>query len=459
MTFSQGYALLVGVGVYQKIPKANVPIAANDAQSVANVLKDPQTCGYLPTHVKLVLNENATKAGVLNALDQMANCVEEKDTVFIFYCGHGSFGEDGKYYLVTYDAGYTQRVVAGTGISDEDLIDKLRTFKAKRLLVTLNTCYSGNVSPTLEFEDQALNTSNPPEDATSAILATGSGRLIITATGENQKSYIGKGVNSIFTKALIDGLQGKGVTNKGGFIGAFNLYEYIYETVSKTVKEQLNFQQEPELTVLKGVGPFPISLYKGATSLGEFDTNQPVPDLPTVHQVKLEKAMRLIKNYPASINTKNIDTGGGAYIDGNINTSGGDFIGRDRIGNEVFGDNYNVGDISGGGNVIVGRNAQISVGQGLSGDDISKVFLPIYNTILNMPLEKREEATNTVKALQNEVEKGKKSDDGLVARLINQLVDLVPGAVSALANAFGSPVLAAFTGPITKWVLEQIHGK
>jgi hypothetical protein len=64
---------------------------------------------------------------------------------------------------------------------------------------------------------------------------------------------------------------------------------------------------------------------------------------------------------------KAIDTGGGAYIGGSVNTSGGDFIGRDRIvhGDEVRGDkvsgDYISGQVgAGSSDVIIGKNIRKS---------------------------------------------------------------------------------------------------
>ena len=133
----------------------------------------------------------------------------------------------------------------------------------------------------LAWKKRKLPPSSPPQDSTSAILATGAGRVIITASGEQQVSYIGSGTQSIFTQALTDALRGKGVANHGGYISAFNLYETVYETVREAVEELASARQEPELTVLKGVGPFAVSLFRGATSLGDFDSAEPAPTLPS----------------------------------------------------------------------------------------------------------------------------------------------------------------------------------
>ncbi len=374
MSFSQGHALLIGVGTHQHHPGIDVPITVKDAQAIANVLQDSNSCGYPLEQVKLLYDQQTTKAGILTALDELSS-VDKNATVFFFFCGHGALGTDGNYYLVTYDARVEHgRVVANSGVSEGELLAKLRAIPAQRVLMIFNACHAGNISPTLELSGAMLNASNPSADAAAALLATGSGRIIIAACGAEQKSWIGPGPLTIFTQAVVDGLRGQGVRNNGGYISAFSLYEQIYETVSEVAQEQLQAIQEPELTVLKGVGPFAVSLYKGASVLGAFDEQEEPPAHLAVRQITERKSQRALyqiytKNQSGGVNIagqarvavggdlfggdkidargaqgfvhkpqaavhqhygNQIETGGGTYVDGNVATGGGSFTGRDQ---------------------------------------------------------------------------------------------------------------------------------
>jgi len=485
--FHKGHALVVGVGKYSNILGADVPIAVTDALTVADILKDPTTCGYPPEQVRVLTNEAATRAATLTALDELAKQTGEGDTVFLFYCGHGALGEDGNYYFVNHDTQINQgKVIPGTGVSEAEFIEKLRAIKTERILVTLNTCYSGQISPSLSIEGEgnAFQVSTPPQTTSSAILATGKGRIIITAAREDQRSYIGKGQQSFFTQALTDALRGKGVTNHRGFISAFELYEYVYETVFEAVEKQIKEKQEPELTVLKGVGPFAVALYKGSSSLGEFDSFVPAPQTEAVQEVSLEKARKLmdqilrnrpninIHNSPGTVvgdiggdnvvsnieqnnnqifrNSPNaqvynlykspsefnidrtVNTGGGAYIGGNVSTTG-DFIGRDRV-------SY--------GNEIEIRHMELM-----------SLIAPLYSEIGKAELENQQEALQTVKAIEQEVERWKNGNDYHLAQLLEKLVNLIPEAVSTVIRMFNLPLLSAIVGPATKAVLNTICTK
>ena len=442
MSFSHGHAIVIGVGSHQFASYIDVPIAVTDSKAVAQVLQDPKVCGYPSDQVALLNHNNATKSGILATIKGLADRTKPEDTIFFFYCGHGALGNDGNYYLVSHDARIDgSRVVAGTGLSERELLDNLRTIKANRLLIVINSCFSGNISPTLAIEDQALEAGVLPEDTANALLSTGQGRILITACREDQKSYIGAGDLSFFTQALVDGLRGRGVSNSGGYIGAYSLYLSLYENVSETVKEELNIVQEPELTVLKGVGPFAVALYKGATTLGEFDADRTVPDLPVVRQVVPEKAQNSL--------TRLVNTGGGAFIGGNVSIRNGDFIGRDKI---------SAGDISNSPGVAIGHNAHAEGHQttGISGPELEQLFAPLMQTVLTAPPEVRDHAVEKVVALEREAAKADKADDSRMARLIDGLIELVPGAVCAVTSAFANPILAGLTGPVTKFILDKL---
>jgi hypothetical protein len=465
MAFAQGHALLIGVGSHQFHRALDAPITVKDAEAVAMVLQDETLCGYTPEQVRLLHDDTAAKAGILSALDDLAQRAGSKDTVFLFYCGHGALGTDGNYYLVSHDARLRDgRVEAGTGVSEGELLEKLKAIQAQRMLLIFNACHSGNISPTLAPEPSVLQAINPSEETAAALLGTGEGRIIIVACREQQYSYFSRNAQlTYFTEALVSGLRGKDVRNNHGFIGAFGLYEHIYASVKETVKTTFGKEQEPELTVLKGVGPFAVALYRGASSLGEFDGSEALPQDIPVRQVAPEKSARFFDQ-------RIVQTGGGAYVGRDAHIQGGDFVGRDKTthgdevrgdkvaGDKVGGDQISVGSISGSTSVALGRGAQAIVNHGPSGADLGHLFAPLLREVQQTaPPERREEALQTVQALQQEASKGQQANDSRLAGLLEDLVDLVPGAVSTIVGIFATPILTEIAGQVTNYVLEKLH--
>ncbi|NTW00305.1 MAG: hypothetical protein HGA19_03250 [Oscillochloris sp.] len=390
MTLSAAQALLIAPGSYVHAPQLSVPITAADASAVAAVLCDPQYCGYPPEQVTLLSGAAANREGVMAALDALAARAGEGDTVFVFYVGHGEYGDDG-YYLTTHDTQLAGRkVVVGAGIREAELIDRLRAIKARRLLLIVNACHSGEISPVLAPGEEPLTGTPLPPQVSAALLGTGEGRVIISACRESQYSFIGPGPLTLFSQALVDGLQGKGVRSNRGYISVFDLYTHLYfaldeavpRKVSATVRQRYGEKQEPELTILKGVGPFAVALYRGATTLGDLDTTGSLPEGTAVREVNPAYSQAMLRQHQQSIGGNaqvgatvagdvhgnlTVDQGGqrGGFHGGSGNQYGdltfGDIAGRDINRTEITqGDRITTGDISGTG-IAIGRGAWSSV--------------------------------------------------------------------------------------------------
>jgi hypothetical protein len=80
------YALIVGIAGYAHI--AGPPDAVrNDARDVRDLLADPRHGGYPPGHVTLLLDEQATRAGILGAPADLAARGDAGSSVVI-WAGH-----------------------------------------------------------------------------------------------------------------------------------------------------------------------------------------------------------------------------------------------------------------------------------------------------------------------------------------------------------------------------------
>lgn len=100
----------------------------------------------------------------------------------------------------------------------------------------------------------------------------------------------------------------------------------------------------------------------------------------------------------------------------------------------------------------------------VGGDKITQTYSPVALETAFRPLDEAlkiapPEAASKLAALKTEAAKGKDADDGVVAKLVDGLVGLVPGAASAVVSAFGTPILGGIAGPVTKFVLDKLQGR
>ena len=82
-------ALLIGIDAYQFAPKIpQLHGCVNDAQLMRTVLEEQ--FGFPPANMALLTNEQATRDGILAALDTMVAATAPGDIVMFYYAGHGS---------------------------------------------------------------------------------------------------------------------------------------------------------------------------------------------------------------------------------------------------------------------------------------------------------------------------------------------------------------------------------
>jgi hypothetical protein len=109
---------------------------------------------------------------------------------------------------------------------------------------------------------------------------------------------------------------------------------------------------------------------------------------------------------------------------------------------------------------VQGNVDNLNVGQGLSTEDLKKLealVRPIQEQVQQAaPPAMKNQAEEKVQELQTELSKGQNANAGRLNQIVDGLVALVPGAVSALGSMFASPILAGLVGPATKLVLHHL---
>jgi uncharacterized caspase-like protein len=267
MPFDQGHALVIGVGSYPNAPQLSVPLTAADAVQVAHVLTLPEACAYPPEQVTLLMNETATRERILAELKRLARQTTAESTVLIFYSGHGLYSAAAQYHLTTNDSRLDANgfVVAETAIAQRELLKLIKRLPATRVLLIFNACHSGSINPAVLSIDTPTGTSgaNVTPELSAALLATGTGRVIITACKDEQKSYFDPQKSlTVFADMLTRVLQGEDILTNKNVITVFQLYDALYEKVEQAVQAIWKLEQQPELTVSKGVGAMAVAFYQ-----------------------------------------------------------------------------------------------------------------------------------------------------------------------------------------------------
>ena len=149
-------ALLIGINEYQELP--DLRGAINDLDLMEGLLTS--RFGFAPENITRVTDTQATRAGILRALDELAERVQPEDVVYIHYSGHGSQAKDydgdeqdeRDETLVPHD-GRTEGV---PDITDDELATALERIDAQSLVVVLDSCHSGTATRSVSVQARAV---------------------------------------------------------------------------------------------------------------------------------------------------------------------------------------------------------------------------------------------------------------------------------------------------------------
>ena len=242
------FALIIGISNYRdpNIRKLNYTRA--DAEGINKILSDPKKVGLNPEKIKILLDENATLFNIKNAITDWLYKNADKDSyVLIYFAGHGGLEEDKlgteadnwAKYLLPFDT--VKDNLYASALSNREFHDLLRSIKSRKLVIFMDSCYSGGVSGGKARDVDVKITDDPYKK-----LAEGEGRLVIAASQPNQQSFENDGLgHGVFTYHLIEALSGAADFDQDGVVTAMEVYQYLSENVPKTVKRLEGREQVP----------------------------------------------------------------------------------------------------------------------------------------------------------------------------------------------------------------------
>lgn len=452
-TFTQGHALLVGVG-------ADLANTIDDAVEMQKILTDEERCAYPPGQVQLLTGEKADRAAVLAGLDKLAQSAKPDSTVIVYFSGHGYQVKTiagRSHFLMPF--GYSVDDLPETAISGQEFAEKLRAIPAQKLLLLLDCCHAGGLDPANVPGATLAKAPLPPE--ATAVLAAGKGQVIIASSRADELSYAGKPC-SAFTLALLEALCGDGASVADGKVRVADLAIYTGGKVPQRTGDKqhplLNYEQADNFVVAYHSGGEVQA--KGVPARLKPENVEIEPEPGAFAGLTINQQGQIVRGNQLNITgtvsgpvvggnvgrigdthtTRTVHTGGGAYVERDVNISGGDFVGRDKV--NVSGGFYQPGWNVGTVNQAMGN--------------LTQHFTALEAAVQNAPPENRPQAQAKVEELKAEAAKGDSADDEKVAGLVEEVGELVPGAVEALVGLFAPSALGKLAGGATKYVLRKL---
>ena len=244
------YILAVGVADYDD-KEICLTYPAKDASDFVSVmLKQKGNLGlYRDVIYKKLVDKDATKTNILRQLEWIRRETTSKDVAVLFFSGHGMNDQIGKYYFLPVNV--EKDNLMATGISYYSIQTTVESLAGKVLLF-LDTCYGGNVW----YTRKGVGTPNIA-NVVNELSSAENGAVVFTSSQHNQYSLEGKEWNNgAFTKALVEGIEGKADFMNTGRVTINMLDHYI----SERVKKLTDGQQAPASAKPRTISDFPIAV-------------------------------------------------------------------------------------------------------------------------------------------------------------------------------------------------------
>ena len=233
------HILAIGINQYEN-PDFNLRYSSADADDFALEIKAEQSelMGHPQTDVTELVDQQATKANVLEALKHLSAASKPEDVVFIYYGGHGA-ASGPHFYLLPYDVGYLGRLasidasglqkILDHGVSDMELAQAFEAIDAQEIVLVIDACQSGQI---LYSEDPRQG---PMNSSGLAQLAYEKGMYILTAAqGYQQALEISQLGHGLLTYALIEkALKQNRASDDAGNIYLREWLDYAAQEVPK----------------------------------------------------------------------------------------------------------------------------------------------------------------------------------------------------------------------------------
>jgi hypothetical protein len=188
------YALVIGIDKYQP-PMKQLKTAVNDARAIGNLLQEKY--GF---QVQYLLDQQATRFKILDALSKYRNTLNENDNLLIYYAGHGYSDRDAEkaYWLpADADSGTSpNRIIA------DDLTTGVRVLPSRHVLIVSDSCYSGGLSRDADEPEHAGT-----QSAFIARMLKSKSRTLMASGGDEPVSDSGSNGHSVFAYAVLRALE------------------------------------------------------------------------------------------------------------------------------------------------------------------------------------------------------------------------------------------------------------
>jgi uncharacterized caspase-like protein len=220
------WVLSIGVSDYQD-ERIQLRYADHDAMKIAQVMKTQVGRLFREVFVHVLVNEQATRDGILSAMSRFLGQASGDDVVLIFLAGHGLRDrQTGTYYFLPYNANAENLIFAGLSMATFDETCRRLQGNISKLVLWLDTCHAG------AFRVGARGIKKG-EDLSEA-LAQAEGQFLLSASKAGEESYEDEKfrlrgedqAHGAFTYSILRGFTGE-AADEDGVVWISDLFSHV----------------------------------------------------------------------------------------------------------------------------------------------------------------------------------------------------------------------------------------
>ncbi len=245
------WAIIVGISEYQYAGRnglSNLIFANDDAKAFARSLRN---LGWSESHMKLLINEQATQRNLMIALKSWLTKAGPDDQIILFWAGHGFLDPEDpeKVYFACYD---TDISIPATGYRMDEVRRALEEIGAKNVILLADTCHAGK----LITRGDGNRTISVLPNAKKQNLPNG-WIFMVGADTDRQAIEHSSWSNGAFTHSLIKGINGgadgfQSAGAKDGIVTMGELKEFMNIAMPDETQRVLGVAKRPVITTSTG---------------------------------------------------------------------------------------------------------------------------------------------------------------------------------------------------------------
>lgn len=208
-------ALIVGVSEYGEGFEP-LPGSLRDVQAMDAILKNADR-GAFQTQAL----ENCDRSTLEANIEQFFRGKSPDDVLLFYFSGHGDLGSGGMlnqhlHFCTRNTTKQDKRLVESSALSASFLKRQMDLSKSRQIIVILDCCYSGAIGDLLKKGDEEIDYGELQAE----------GRVILASSSAAKVSLQAKDGLSLYTRYLIEGMEGAAYPGQGAWIAARSLHEY-----------------------------------------------------------------------------------------------------------------------------------------------------------------------------------------------------------------------------------------